>query len=290
MKTQIKNRLPLVGILLVLMAGMAMLLYSTFSSWVCQYTAKAEVVSYNNAVTKLPDQALQQQLDQARAYNAALAAGTADPEQYSTLLSVTDTIGFVDIPAISVYLPICHGTSSEVLQNSVGHMEGTSLPVGGADTHCVLAAHTGLPTASLFTNLDQMALGDVFYLHVLGQTLAYQVDQIKVVLPEETQYTAIVPGQDYVTLLTCTPFGVNDHRLLVRGVRIPYDPNAKTAAAAAGPRSQPIQKMPLRQILWHGATIVGLVLFAVIGVILLAPARSKKNRQKMDPGANDDAH
>jgi sortase A len=126
-----------------------------------------------------------------------------------------------------VYLPIRHGTSAEVLEEGVGHLDNTSLPVGGAATHAVLSGHTGLPTSQLLTDLDQLVAGDVFYVYVLGETLAYQVDQIKVVLPTETDDLAIVPGADCLTLVTCTPYGINSHRLLVRGSRIAYTETAE---------------------------------------------------------------
>ena len=134
-------------------------------------------------------------------------------------------MGHVNIPEINVNLPIYHGTSEEVLQKGVGHLENTSLPVGGEDTHTVLSGHTGLPSAELFNNLSELEEGDEFYLHILGEVLAYKIDQIKVVEPQETSDLLIDPTKDYATLVTCTPYGVNSHRLLVRGTRIPYVEN-----------------------------------------------------------------
>ena len=139
-------------------------------------------------------------------------------------------MGYIRIPKIDVELPIYHGTEERVLQSGVGHFEGTSLPVGGESTHSVLTGHRGLPSKILFTDLDKLVEGDVFYIKILGETFAYQVDQILTVLPEDTKALSIEPGKDYVTLVTCTPYAVNTHRLLVRGVRIPYEEAVKQAA------------------------------------------------------------
>ena len=142
---------------------------------------------------------------------------------------------YVDIPKINVYLPVQHGTGAETLEKSVGHVVGTSLPVGGSSTHAVLSAHSGMASSKLFSDIDQLAVGDMFYIHVLGDTLAYKVDAIHTVLPTDTRLLQIEEGKDYVTLVTCTPFGINTHRLLVRGHRIPYTPEQATAAAVEKP-------------------------------------------------------
>ncbi|SEI94781.1 class C sortase [Kandleria vitulina] len=145
--------------------------------------------------------------------------------QYDSYLNISSNgiMGTIVIPKINVEIPIYHGTGEKELQTGVGHMEGTSLPVGGTSSHCVLSAHRGLPSAKLFTDLDKMKEGDMFFLHVLDKTLAYKVDAIFTVKPDETQNLSLVKGKDYVTLLTCTPYGVNTHRLLVRGIRTPYN-------------------------------------------------------------------
>ena len=141
-------------------------------------------------------------------------------------------MAYVDIPKIDVYLPVQHGTDAKTLEHAVGHVVGTSLPVGGANTHAVLSAHSGMASSKLFSDIDQLAEGDPFYIHVLGEVLAYQVDAINTVLPTDTSLLQIEDGRDYVTLVTCTPFGVNTHRLLVRGHRVPYEPEQATEAAA----------------------------------------------------------
>ena len=182
------------------------------------------------------DSKLQEALQHARAYNAALSGVVSDDafskdslqgasEEYQSLLNVTGRgiMGYVSVPKINVTLPIYHGTDSGTLERGIGHLLGTSLPVGGDSTHSVLTAHSGMASQRMFSDLPGLVEGDVFYLEVLGDTLAYQVDQINTVLPHDTTYLGIEAEQDLCTLVTCTPFGVNSHRLLVRGHRIPYE-------------------------------------------------------------------
>ena len=152
-----------------------------------------------------------------------------------TAYTAAGVMAYVDIPPIGVYLPVQHGTDADTLEKSVGHVVGTSLPVGGGSTHSVLSAHSGLARSKLFSDIDQLAVGDTFYIHVLGDTLAYKVDAIHTVLPTDTRLLQIEEGEDYVTLVTCTPFGVNTHRLLVRGHRVPYTPEQEATAAAEKP-------------------------------------------------------
>ena len=163
---------------------------------------------------------------------AAIAEGGADapPLAYAQQLTVGGIMAYVDIPKINVYLPVQHGTDAETLERAVGHVVGTSLPVGGSSTHAVLSAHSGMASSKLFSDIDQLATGDVFYIHVLGEVLAYEVDAIHTVLPTDTRLLQIEEGKDYVTLVTCTPFGINTHRLLVRGHRVPYTSEQETTA------------------------------------------------------------
>ena len=182
------------------------------------------------------------QREAAEQYNAMLSGATiteggasAPPLAYAQQLTVGGVMCYIDIPKINVYLPIQHGTDADTLEKSVGHVVGTSLPVGGESTHAVLSAHSGLASSKLFSDIDQLAVGDVFYIRVLGDTLVYEVDSIHTVLPTDTSLLQIEDGKDYVTLVTCTPFGVNTHRLLVRGHRIPYTPEQATAAAVEKP-------------------------------------------------------
>ena len=198
--------------------------------------------SYTAAIKDTDDAELTTQWQAAQQYNAMLANATiseggasAPPLAYADQLTVGGAMAYVDIPQIGVYLPVQHGTEADTLEKSVGHVVGTSLPVGGENTHAVLSAHSGMASSKLFSDIDQLEKGDVFYIHVLGEVLAYEVDAINTVLPTDTSLLQIEDGKDYVTLVTCTPFGVNTHRLLVRGHRVPYTPEQETTAAEEKP-------------------------------------------------------
>ena len=194
--------------------------------------------AYTAAIEDTNTAELEQQRQAAEQYNAmlsgaAIAEGgaSAPPLAYAQQLTVGGAMAYVDIPKIGVYLPVQHGTGAETLEKSVGHVVGTSLPVGGSSTHAVLSAHSGMASSKLFSDIDQLAEGDTFYIHVLGDTLAYRVDAIHTVLPTDTNLLQIEDGKDYVTLVTCTPFGINTHRLLVRGHRVPYTPEQEAEVA-----------------------------------------------------------
>lgn len=238
MKSKKKGKITIKDIirLLVLLVAFAVLLYPTYSRYLNEKNGSKVVSEYDEKSVKLSHAEKEQMLADARAYNQEMLGNIdlIDPfsqtepevdERYESLLNVEGSgmMGYVKIPKINVELPIYHGTSESVLQAGVGHFQGTSLPVGGDSTHTVLTGHRGLPDKTLFTNMDKMEVGDIFYIKVLDATLAYEVDQILTVLPEDTEALSIVPGQDYATLVTCTPFAINTHRLLVRGHRIPYE-------------------------------------------------------------------
>ena len=198
--------------------------------------------AYTAAIEDADKTELTAQRQAAEQYNAMLSGTTiteggasAPPLAYAQQLTVGGVMAYVDIPKINVYLPVQHGTDVDTLEKSVGHVVGTSLPVGGSSTHAVLSAHSGMASSKLFSDVDQLEKGDTFYIHVLGEVLAYEVDNINTVLPTDTSLLQIEEGKEFVTLVTCTPFGVNTHRLLVRGHRIPYTPEQATAAAAEKP-------------------------------------------------------
>lgn len=210
-----------------------------------RYHSDVETV-YTNAIEDADDTELAEQRRAAEVYNAllrgeaAVSAGgaVAPPLLYAEQLTVGGAMCTIDIPKVGVYLPVRHGTGAETLEQAVGHVVGASLPVGGTGTHAVLSAHSGMASAKLFSDIDQLMEGDVFYIHVLGEVLAYEVDRIATVMPSDTSLLQIEDGQDLVTLVTCTPFGVNTHRLLVRGHRVPYVPelaaeNGKVPTAAS---------------------------------------------------------
>lgn len=214
--------------------GFSVLLYPTVSNFVNQRHATTVIANYDDEIEHISHNVKKDLLEKARIYNQSLIGvqHVNDPfggmsnesEVYKSLLNVNGDgmMGYIRIPSIKVELPIYHGTSEPVLQVGVGHLENTSLPVGGSSTHAVLTGHRGLPSAKLFTELDMVKVGDVFYIKIFGETLAYEVDQILTVLPTEMQALNIEKGKDYVTLVTCTPYAVNTHRMLVRGHRIPY--------------------------------------------------------------------
>lgn len=227
-------------IVLLLIVGVGLLSYPFVSNLINQIQQNKIADGYGEAVAGLTDEELDAMWEQAELYNQDLLKDEviidpfdqvkdrkANVAYYETLNPQNNGVmGVVRIPKIDVSLPVYHGTEEKVLQEAVGHLEQTSLPVGGEGTHAVLSGHRGLPTAKLFTDLNLVEEGDVFYLDILNRTLAYQVDQIKVVEPDQLEDLAIARGEDYVTLVTCTPYAINSHRLLVRGTRIPYDPEA----------------------------------------------------------------
>lgn len=235
----------LLAVACVLLA-LGLLLYPLMGELVSEkYHSDVEAV-YTAAIADTDNVELAEQRRAAEAYNAllrgeaAVSTGGASvpPVDYAEQLTVGGAMCTIDIPKIGVYLPVRHGTGVETLERAVGHVVGTSLPVGGTGTHAVLSAHSGMASAKLFSDIDQLVKGDVFYIHVLGEVLAYEVDQIATVLPSDTSLLQIEEDKDYVTLITCMPFGVNTHRLLVRGHRVPYVPelvveNGKTPKAAS---------------------------------------------------------
>ncbi len=217
---------------LLLLVGLGIVLFPFISQYSYYRASKVEVQEFATGAKVIDRAEVDRRVGLARAYNDSLVSGVnKDPftevqkegrQEYARMLEVHEKIGYLNIPKLSAQLPIYAGTAEAVLQKGVGHMENTSLPVGGNSTHAVLTAHRGLPTARLFTDLDKLVIGDKFYIHYIGGTVAYQVDQIKIVLPTDFTELKIVPGHDYLTLLTCTPYMVNSHRLLVRGHRIEY--------------------------------------------------------------------
>ena len=223
--------------ILLMLIGAGILLYPTVSNLWNERLHHRMITEYDGEVEQLPDAEKARMLEEAREYNAqhthnvimdAFDDGNdyVLTHPYDTMLAIDETgmMCHLEIPKINERMVVFHGISAKVLEKGVGHIEGTSLPVGGESTHTVMSAHRGLPTARLFTDLDKMVVGDQFYIHVLDEHLAYEVDQINVVLPEEVSLLDIVPGEDLATLVTCTPYGVNTHRLLIRGHRVPYVP------------------------------------------------------------------
>jgi len=229
----------LVNILLVvtLLLGLSLLLYPTFSDYWNSLHQTRAITTYAETVSGLNDDYYEQILLEARAYNDTLrktdgnrwVMDDREKEEYSRCLDVTGSgiMGYIEIQKINCFLPIYHGTNESVLQIAIGHVEGSSLPVGGAGTHCVLSGHRGLPSARLFTDLDKMNEGDRFVIRTMDEVLTYQVDQIRIVMPYELEDLEILDGQDLCTLVTCTPYGINTHRMLVRGHRVENEEAAR---------------------------------------------------------------
>ncbi|MEB9685999.1 class C sortase [Bacillus anthracis] len=263
----------------IFILGLGIFLYPTISNWLATRTHYSQISSYDAKVKALQKEELERREKEAKEYNKNVQHSTqtfADPfaekektggKSYADALNIGDVMGYVEIPKIKVKLPIYQGTSEEVLSRGVGHLDKSSLPVGGKGTHTVLTGHRGLPSAVLFTDLDKMKESDVFYIHSLDRILAYQVDQIKVVLPSETEDLLIVNDQDYATLLTCTPYGVNTHRLLVRGHSIPYEPKEKEKVVASAPSVLEDWKM------------IASIVAVLVAVILLVLIKIRKKKQ-----------
>ena len=220
-------------------AALGLMLYPLVGEFLSERYHSDVETTYTAAIEDTDDVDLTAQRQAAEQYNAMLSGtaaiteggASAPPLPYAEQLAVGGVMCYIDIPKIGVYLPVQHGTDAETLEKSVGHVVGTSLPVGGSSTHAVLSAHSGMASSKLFSDIDQLTAGDMFYIHVLGEVLAYKVDAIHTVLPTDTRLLQIEEGKDYVTLVTCTPFGGNTHRLLVRGHRVPYTSEQDAVAA-----------------------------------------------------------
>ena len=271
-----KNKSTII-LILVFFVGLSVMLYPTLSDYVNQLHQSRAVASYAQDVDTMPDADYSAYLDAADAFNAQVAANENAlyrPDQltgYNDTLDITGTgiMGYITISKFGVELPIYHGTSDGVLQIAAGHLEGTSLPVGGESTHAVISAHRGLPSAKLFTTLDQLEVGDTFTITVLDRVLTYEVDKISIVLPTEVDELKVVDGKDYVTLMTCTPYGINTHRLLVRGHRVTAPENLKRIRVAAdATRIEPILIAPL--------LAVPLLLLLLIGLLVSGRKRKQK--------------
>ena len=263
-------------LVLILLVGLSLLLYPSVSDYWNSLHQTRAIATYAENVAKLDNNQYDQLWEEARAYNEALRfrsnpyfLSEEQKAQYESLLDVSGlgVMGYIEIPSIDCSLPIYHGTEESVLQIAVGHLKWSSLPVGGESTHCVLSGHRGLPSAKLFTNLDKLQAGDIFLLRVLDEVLTYEVDQILIVEPQETGALRIEKGKDYCTLVTCTPYGINTHRLLVRGHRIDNIEEAKTVRVTA----DAIQIEPLLV-----APVVAIPILLLLMILLLLPKQPRK--------------
>ena len=285
MKKRVFILLPL---LLLFLLGLGLVAYPMISSHYTERHQSQVHTQYQEVVEKADGEELDTARAEAEAYNELLASGATAAEldtlDYDSLLNLAGNgiMGYIEIPAIDVLLPICHGVGEDSLERGAGHMPTTSLPIGGKGMHTVISAHSGMATARMFTDLEQLEAGDVFYLHVLNEALSYEVDQILVVKPYQIDALKIDREQDYVTLITCTPYGVNSHRLLVRGHRIEPEAEENASNEIASPRTEPKQSTWMDKY-WEGIRD-GLILFLlVIPVWLAIMLLVKKRRGRKQP-------
>lgn len=276
-----KKVLPVLAVVLIFVLGLGIMLYPTIANYVNARSQTVAIDHYEEAA-RANAAYYEGLLEQAQAFNREIfenggLVNLTDGQKaaYETLLNLNGdgVMGYIEIPRLELKLSIGHGTEEDVLQRMVGHIEGSSLPVGGESTHAVLSAHRGLPTAKLFSDLDLMQVGDRFTIHTLNQTLTYQVDQITVILPEEIEALAIEPGGDYVTLMTCTPYAVNTHRLLVRGVRV--EGAAPTPEPALSEKEPPDARRLLQNVVLPA---LAAVLFGMMLVLLMKVIRGGKRK------------
>lgn len=270
MKKNRGNSMTTLFLVLMFFAGLSLLLYPTVSNYWNSLHQSRAIAAYVEQVAQIDNETFDQLREQARAYNRTLVGKAyrydmtrQEREEYLGLLNVSGNgiIGYIEIPDIHCELPIYHGTDADALQIGVGHIEGSSLPVGGESTHCAISGHRGLPSAKLFSDLDKLTVGDRFSLRVLDDTLTYEVDQIHTVLPGEMDELEIVEGEDYCTLVTCTPYGVNTHRLLVRGYRVENSTDKEPARVATDEtRTEPLAKISI---------LLPVLVFAILLMLLL---------------------
>lgn len=272
------KKLSTVLLIATFVAGLSLLLYPTVSNYWNTLHASRAVATYVDAVQDMGEDKRREMLQKAIDYNKSLTSdnqrltiSSARRQEYESILDVDGNgmIGYIEIPNVNITLPVYHGTNDDVLQIAVGHLDWTSLPVGGTSTHCVLSGHRGLPSAKLFTNLDQVKEGDTFVIRVLDEVLTYEVDQIRIVEPAAVDDLMIENGKDYCTLVTCTPYGVNSHRLLVRGHRVENESESIRVTSEA------IQIEPLIV-----APAIAIPTLIIIFVLLIASSNKKKKKQK----------
>ena len=275
-----KKHITTILLILVLVVGLSLMLYPTIANWWNSFHQSRAIADYDAILSEMKEEDYTHLFEAAMAYNEQLRQLKFplmyydQVPGYDDLLDITGTgiMGYFDIPSIQVELPIYHGTSEGVLQIAAGHVEGSSLPTGGENTHCVISAHRGLPSARLFTDLDEMQIGDTFTLSVVDRILTYEVDQILTVLPHEVEPLYVQEGEDYCTLVTCTPYGINTHRLLVRGTRIENAEEVVVKRVTA----DAVQIQPLLVAPMVAAPILLLLL-----IILILPKPKKKRRPQL---------
>ena len=295
MKNNSEKLLLIISIIFIIL-GVGIFLYPSISNYLAEKNHIDIIRNYDDLIVKIDEEKINEEKEKAKIYNENLAgdpvhdpfiigSGYALPENYKEVLNVGDdgVMGYIEIPKISVYLPIYHGTSDDVLEKGVGHIQNTSVPIGGKSTHSILTGHTGLPNAELFTRLDELGIGDIFYIHVLDDVLTYKVFETKVILPDKIDELQILNGKDYVTLVTCTPYGVNSHRLLVKAERVEYEEYSVTKSTTDEEGTDTKKESSSKHYYLTGTQIgiVLLVLILTIVSIIGISIRRKKNLYKI---------
>lgn len=293
MKNAIKeNKLVIFLFIPMILLGLGLLLYPFISNRISVGHYQKVIQTYDKKVSEETKDANNKLLMDAREYNRSLSFGEVvdvfqNPEvknsdRYLSILNINDNgmMGYISIPKIDVRIPIYHGTTSDVLQKGVGHLEGSSFPVGGESTHAILSAHRGLPSSKLFTDLDQLKKGDIFYIYILNQVLAYQVDQVLVAEPSETDALRIVDGKDYITLVTCTPYAINTHRLLVRGERIEYNEQVEKDIEVD-------YALSTADIILYISLVIALLLIVVAIICFIKSRKNRQNPKDVETNSSD---
>lgn len=299
-----KRKLAILGIVLIFIAGIGTMSYPLVSSIINNIDSRNNVEEYTKTTKQMSSEKTLEMFKRAEEYNHSLTNNViiTDPfdkeayekigANYEKTLNVDGNglIGYIDIPKINVYLPIYHGTTEDILAKGAGHLQNTSLPIGGESTHSVISAHTAYPGETFFDYLTDMEEGDEFFVHVLDRVLKYEVDSIKVVLPEETDDLRVIKGEDHVTLLTCTPYSVNTHRLLVRGKRVEYDDSKyiTTGASAASFGDDGIFFLGYKVPYWAAAMIIVGFIALVVIIVIIRLKRTKKKKRYSDNEKNED--
>ena len=263
---------------LIILIGVALLVYPWIANYLNEHAAKSTISTYENEVKHTDKKEREEMLEKAREYNESLVGkvnryylNEEEKKRYAHILDITKTgiMAYVEIPKLNIYMPVYHGTDEGVLQIAAGHLPGSSLPVGGENTHSLISGHRGVPSAKLFTDIDKLKKGDLFFIHVFDEVLAYKVNQIKIVLPDDVETLEIEKGKDYVTLITCTPYGVNSHRLLVRGERTVYKQSESKI-------EDMIKKNNLKYIMLTAGVILALIGMTVLVSVFLIKRRKRR--------------
>ena len=273
-----KKYIPDIVVAIILIAGIGLLAYPTIGDYINALHSSKAIGSYVEKTKDLSKEEKENLLREAREYNESLVGkvnryylNEEEKKRYAHILDITKTgiMAYVEIPKLNIYMPVYHGTDEGVLQIAAGHLPGSSLPVGGENTHSLISGHRGLPSAKLFTDIDKLKKGDLFFIHVFDEVLAYKVNQIKIVLPDDVETLEIEKGKDYVTLITCTPYGVNSHRLLVRGERTVYKQSESKI-------EDMIKKNNLKYIMLTAGVILALIGMTVLVSVFLIKRRKRR--------------